>query len=163
MKLDDLRDVFHEQLKDVYSAEKQLTEALPDMVQAASSPELKTAFQNHLEVTRRQLETVRQILDELSVNPGNKKCVGMEGLIEEGHEMVKKKGDKDARDAGLICAAQKVEHYEIATYGSLRSWARLLGHTDIAEHLQEILDEEYDADNTLDGIAEGFLNREARR
>jgi ferritin-like metal-binding protein YciE len=154
--------VFHEQLKDMYSAEKQLTEALPDMVKAASSSELKTAFQNHLEVTRRQMETVRQILDEMEVNPGNKKCVAMEGLIEEGSDMAKKKGDKDARDAGLICAAQKVEHYEIATYGSLRTWARLLGYNDYAERLQQVLDEEYNADNLLDDLAEGYLNQQAK-
>lgn len=162
MALNDLRDVFHEQLKDIYSAEKQLTDALPDMMTAASNPQLKDAFQNHLDVTERQLETVRQLLDRMGVNPGNTKCEAMEGLIEEGSDMAKEDGNGDARDAGLICAAQKVEHYEIATYGSLRTWAKALGETEAAEILQKLLDEEYDADNTLDKLAEGYLNRQAK-
>ncbi|QPC80500.1 ferritin-like domain-containing protein [Phototrophicus methaneseepsis] len=162
MNLDSLRDVFHEQLKDMYSAEKQLTEALPKLAQAASSSELQQAFEDHLQVTKQQMETVRQILDQMDVNPGNKKCAAMEGLVEEGNEMAKEKGDPDARDAGLICAAQKVEHYEIATYGSLRTWAKLLGETEVAQTLQEILDQEYDADNLLDQLAEGYLNQKAK-
>ena len=161
MNLDNLRDVFHEQLKDIYSAEKQLTEALPKMVQAASAQELKDAFSYHLEQTKSHHEQVRQLLDHLDVNPGNKKCKAMEGLVEEGSEMAKERGDKDARDVGLIAAAQKVEHYEIATEGSLRTWARMLGDSDAAQMLQGILDEEYDADNKLDKLAEGYLNREA--
>lgn len=162
MSLDNLRDLFHEQLKDIYSAEKQLTEALPKMVKAARDKKLQDAFQHHLNVTERQFERVRRLLDDMDVNPGNKKCKAMEGLIEEGSEMVKEEGDATARDAGLICAAQKVEHYEIATYGSLRTWAKVLGHTDVADILQEILDEEYDADNTLDKLAEGYLNSAAK-
>lgn len=162
MSLDNLRDLFHEQLKDVYSAEKQLTEALPKMVKAARDKKLQDAFQHHLNITERQFQRVRQLLDDMDINPGNKKCKAMEGLIEEGTEMVKEDGDATARDAGLICAAQKVEHYEIATYGSLRTWAKMLGHTDVADILQEILDEEYDADNTLDKLAEGYLNRAAK-
>ena len=161
MNLDNLRDVFHEQLKDIYSAEKQLTEALPKMVQAASEQDLKNAFSMHLEQTKGHLEQVRDLLDRMDVNPGNKKCKAMEGLVEEGDEMAKERGDKDARDVGLIAAAQKVEHYEIATYGSLRTWARMLGDSNAAQTLQEILDEEYDADNKLDKLAEGYLNREA--
>lgn len=161
MNLDNLRDVFHEQLKDMFSAEKQLTEALPEMVKAASSKELKQAFEEHLSVTRQQMETVRQLLDQMDINPGNTKCEAMEGLISEAQDMAKTKGDNDARDAGLICAAQKVEHYEIATYGSLRTWARIIGEEDVAETLQTILDQEYDADNKLDDLAEGYLNQEA--
>ena len=161
MSMDSLRDVFHEQLKDVYSAEKQLIEALPKMAKAATAQDLKDAFQHHLEVTQSQFDRVHSLLDRMGINPGNKKCEGMEGLIAEGDEMAKEKGDSDARDAGLICAAQKVEHYEIATYGSLRTWAKALGDDDAARILQEILDEEYEADNTLDSIAEGHLNRQA--
>jgi ferritin-like metal-binding protein YciE len=161
VNLDNLRDLYHEQLKDVYSAEKQLVDALPKMAQAASSPELRQAFEHHLELTQRHFEHVRGLLDRIDVNPGNKKCVGMEGLIEEGDEMAKQKGDADARDAGLVAAAQKVEHYEIATYGTLRTWAKMLGENDTATMLQEILDEEYEADNKLDKLAEGFLNRQA--
>ena len=161
MNLNNLRDVFHEQLKDMYSAEKQLTEAIPTLMKAASAPELKQAFEEHLEVTKRQLETVRQILDSMDVNPGSTKCEAMEGLVKEASDMAKKDGDKDARDAGIICAAQKAEHYEIATYGSLRTWAVVLGEHDIAEKLQALLDQEYDADNTLDKLAEQYINREA--
>ena len=161
MNLNNLRDVFHGQLKDMYSAEKQLTEALPDMVKAASSNELKQSFEHHLTVTQKQMETVRQILDRMDVNPGSTKCDAMEGLIKEARDMAKEKGDPDARDAGIICAAQKVEHYEIATYGSLRTWARLLGEEETAETLQTLLDEEYEADNKLDKLAEGYLNRQA--
>lgn len=161
MDLNSLRDVFHEQLKDMYSAEKQLVDALPAMVKAASSPQLQQAFEQHLDVTKSQLETVRQLLDDMNVNPGSTKCEAMEGLVKEAEDMASKDGDKDARDAGLICAAQKVEHYEIATYGSLRTWARVLGEDGAADTLQMLLDQEYDADNTLDKIAEGYLNQKA--
>ena len=161
MNLNSLRDVFYAQLKDMYSAEKQLTEALPTMIDAASAPELVQAFEQHLEVTQRQLETVHQLLRDMNVNPGSKKCEAMEGLIAEGSEMANKDGDPDARDAGLICAAQKVEHYEIATYGTLRTWARVLGEHAAAETLQQLLDEEYEADDTLTTLAEGYLNKQA--
>ncbi len=161
MNLDSLRDVFHEQLKDVYSAEKQLCDALPTLIEAASSSRLQTALEEHLEVTKKQMETVRQILDGMGVNPGNTKCEAMEGLVKEAEGMAKKDGDADTRDAGVICAAQKAEHYEIATYGSLRTWARVIGEDDVAETLQKLLDEEYDADKTLDEIAEGYVNEKA--
>ncbi|MEQ8672107.1 MAG: ferritin-like domain-containing protein [Aggregatilineales bacterium] len=161
MDLNNLRDTFHEQLKDIYSAEKQLTEALPKMVKSASDPKLQEAFQSHLDLTHRQLERVHTLLQNMDVNPGNKKCEAMEGLVKEGEEMAKKDGDPAACDAGLIAAAQKVEHYEIATYGSLRAWATALGEDEAAQVLQEILDEEYDADNTLDKLAEGYLNKDA--
>ncbi len=107
------------------------------------------------------METVRQLLDDMDINPGNVKCEGMEGLIKEATDMANKKGDKDARDAGIICAAQKAEHYEIATYGSLRTWARVLGEDRMAETLQTLLDQEYDADNTLGKLAESYINQEA--
>jgi len=161
MNLDNLRDVFHEQLKDMYSAEKQLTEALPKMVKAASSSDLQQAFEHHLDQTEQHMETVRQLLDRMDVNPGNKKCEAMEGLVKEGSEMAKTKGDDNARDAGLICAAQKIEHYEIATYGSLRTWAKLLGDSEAADTLQNLLNQEYEADNKLDKLAESYLNQKA--
>jgi ferritin-like metal-binding protein YciE len=161
MDINNLRDVFHEQLKDMYSAEKQLTESLPKLAKAASAPELKQAFQRHLEVTRQHLETVRQILNHMDVNPGNAHCEAMAGLIEEASEMANKDGDPDARDAGIICAAQKAEHYEIATYGSLRTWAQVLGETDVADTLQSVLDEEYEANDLLDSLAEGYINQQA--
>lgn len=161
MNLNDLQDVFNNQLKDIYSAEKQLTEALPEMARAAHSPKLQQAFEKHLSETHRHLETVHGVLERLGVNPGNTKCEAMEGLLEEGSEMAKKKGDPVARDAGIICAAQKVEHYEIATYGSLRSWAEVLGDQQTADTLQEILNEEYDANIKLDQLAMEHINQQA--
>src|SRR5690606_17209545 len=107
-----LHDVYVEQLKDMYSAEKQLVEALPKMAEAASTPELRQAFEQHLQITKRQQDKVRKILDGLDENPGNKVCVAMRGLIEEGNEVMKKDGHPQAKDAALILAAQKVEHYE---------------------------------------------------
>lgn len=163
MNLDNLRDVFHEQLKDMYSAEKQLSEALPTLIDAASTPELKQALKDHHGVSEKQLETVRQLLDDMGVNPGNTKCEAMEGLVKEARGMANKDGDADARDAGIICAAQKAEHYEIATYGSLRTWARVLGEDAIADTLEKLLDEEYEADRTLTDLAEGYINQDANR
>lgn len=157
MAMNTLYDVYVEQLKDMYSAEKQLVDALPKMAQAASTGELQKAFNSHLEETRDHMSKVRAILDELDENPGNKKCKGMEGLLEEGTEVTKEKGDPVVRDAHLIIAAQKVEHYEIASYGGLRAYARTLGYDQAAETLSAILDQEYEADQHLDDIAEGGL------
>jgi ferritin-like metal-binding protein YciE len=161
MNLNNLRDVFHDQLKDIYSAEKQLTEALPKMLDAATDSGLKQTIQNHLAVTERQLERMHQLLQQMKVSPGSKKCKAMEGLIEEGSELARNRGDASAVDAGIIAAAQKVEHYEIATYGTLRTWATLLGEKQAASILEQILQEEYEADQTLTQLAEGYLNREA--
>lgn len=157
MKFNSLQDVYFEQLKDMYSAEKQLVEALPKMARAAQSTEVQQAFENHLAVTREHKAKVQAILDELDVNPGNKVCVAMEGLVKEAEAVIKKEGDATARDAALILAAQKAEHYEIATYGALRSYARTLGYDRHAATLSEILDQEYNADQKLDTIAEGGL------
>lgn len=161
MNLDNLRDVFHGQMKDIYSAEKQLVDAMPSLMEATNNPELKKLIKKHYEETQSQYEIVRQLLDNMDVNPGNAKCDAMEGLIKEAKDMASKSGDGDARDAGIICAAQKIEHYEIATYGSLRAWARILGEEDVAEKLDELLDQEYEADNAMGSIAEGWLNEEA--
>jgi ferritin-like metal-binding protein YciE len=155
MSLNSLKDVYVDMLKDMYSAEKQLTEALPKMVEAASSAELKSAFRSHHEKTKGHLDSVHSILLELEENPTSKVCKAMEGLIEEGNEVAKEDGDANAKDAALIVAAQKVEHYEIASYGSLRAMANSLGYTQAGETLQEILDDEYDADQELDDLAEG--------
>jgi ferritin-like metal-binding protein YciE len=159
MSLNTLEDVYVAQLKDVYSAEKQLTEALPKMAKAASSAELRTAFQNHLAKTEQHLQAVRAILAELDENPTSTVCKGMEGLIEEGEEVAKEKGSAQAKDAALIVAAQKVEHYEIATYGSLCAFAKTLGYEQNAQTLQSILDEEYEADQELDNLAMGVSNQ----
>ncbi len=162
MDLKSLRDVFNEQLKDMYSAEKQLAELLPELAKAASSPELKQAFEQHLQVTEGHVEIIQNLLSQMGVNPGNKKCEAMEGLTKEARSMCKEKGDKDARDAGLIAAAQKTEHYEIATYGSLRTWATVLGETEASDTLQEVLDDEYTANTLLTEIAESYVNQRAQ-
>ncbi len=156
MKFNNLHDVFVEQLKDMYSAEKQLTRALPKMAKSATNPELRKAFEHHLTQTESHLETVQSILNSFDANPTSTMCKAMEGLIEEGNDVASQSGDGDARDAALILAAQKVEHYEIATYGGLRTFAKTLGYTDTAETLQGILNEEYDADQTLDNLAMGL-------
>lgn len=168
MKLNALYHLYVTELKDMYSAEKQLVEALPKLAAAASTPELRQAFESHLGETKRHHELVRAILDELDENPGNKVCKGMQGIIEEGSEVAKEDGRPKARDAALILSAQKAEHYEIAVYGGLRTYARLLGYDDAASTLEEILDAEYEADQKLDDIAEGGLleqglNEEAMR
>ena len=155
MSINSLKDVYIEQLKDMYSAEKQLIEALPKMADAASNSKLKSAFTSHLGETEAHLEAVRAILDDLDENPASTKCKAMEGLIEEGDEIAREDGDPDARDAALIVAAQKVEHYEIASYGSLRTFADSLGYKKAADVLQTILNQEYTADQVLDDLAMG--------
>lgn len=160
MALNALHDVYVEQLKDMYSAEKQLVEALPKMAQTASTPELRQAFESHLQETENHLQRIQDILHELDENPGSKVCKGMEGLIEEGSEAMKKDGAPKTRDALLILAAQKVEHYEIASYGAIRAYARTLGYDDAEGTIDEILDQEYEADQKLDDIAEGGVLEE---
>jgi ferritin-like metal-binding protein YciE len=159
MSMHSLHDVYVEQLKDVYSAEKQLTEALPQMANAASNTQLSAAFKQHFNETKTHMDTVRVILDELGENPGNTKCKGMEGLLEEGQDVIKKKGDPEATDVALIVAAQKVEHYEIASYGALTAFAQTMGHEKAARVLQTILDQEYETDQKLDNIAMGVREK----
>lgn len=157
MNLNTLQDVYVHQLKDIYSAEKQIIEALPKMVRAASSKDLSKAFSEHLDQSKTHLEEVRQILDEMGVNPGSTKCVGMEGLLQEGEETIKTAGKASAKDAMLISAAQRVEHYEMAAYGSVRTYANLLGYSGVADKLQNILDQEGETDKKLTKLAEGGL------
>lgn len=155
-KIESLQDLFVHELKDVYSAEKQLLKALPKMAKAAASEELRAAFEEHLAVTEKQVERLEQVFDLLDMAPRAKKCEAMEGLIKEGEEIIKEKKnfDPDSLNAALIAGAQKVEHYEIATYGTLRTWAKLLGHSEAAKLLQQTLDEEGDADKELTGLSE---------
>lgn len=160
MNLDSLHDVYVHELKDLYSAEKQITEALPKMVQAASDQSLKDAFAHHLDQTQTHLQRVRQILDDLDENPGNVKCDGMEGLLKEGQHIIKTSGARVAKDAALIAAAQRVEHYEIAAYGAARAHAKMLGYAEAASTLQQTLDEEGAADKKLTKLAEGGLLEE---
>ncbi len=157
-----LQDLFEHELKDLYSAEKQLTEALPKMVKAATDSKLVQAFSDHLEETKEHLQRVDDICRELGVNPGNTKCDAMEGLIEEGEGMIKEDAPGDVKDAGLIASAQRVEHYEISGYGTAVRFAKELGHDKIAAELQKTLDQEYKADQHLDDLAEGRLNRKAK-
>ena len=142
------------ELKDLYSAEKQLVEALPDIAEAASSSDLKDAVAEHLEETRGHVRRLEQVFEAIGMTPKAEHCDGMEGLISEGSEVAEMKGDADARDAALIGAAQRVEHYEIAAYGTARTIAKQLGHDDAARLLSETLDEESAADEKLTKIAE---------
>jgi ferritin-like metal-binding protein YciE len=162
MELKSLDDVLEEELKDLYSAEKQLVEALPDIVEAASSKELQDAISEHLEETRGHVKRLEEVFQAIGIQPESEHCDGMEGLISEGSEIAEADGDGDARDAALIGAAQRVEHYEIAAYGTARSLARQLGHTDAAKLLNETLDEESSADEKLTKIAETSVNKAAR-
>lgn len=160
MELNSLKTLFIDQLKDLKDAENQLTKALPKMAKAASSPELQQAFERHLEQTKGHLERVEQVLTEVSGSNRGKKCKAMEGLIEEGAELMQEKAEPEVMDAGLIAAAQKVEHYEIASYGTARTYANLLGMNQAAKTLQQILDEEGQTDKMLTQIAES-INVEA--
>jgi ferritin-like metal-binding protein YciE len=158
-KMKTLHDLFIDQLKDMHSAERQLTAALPKMAKAATAPELKRAFEQHLELTKAQIERLTQIFDMMGASQGRKKCKGMEGLIAEGEELLSEEGVAPAvLDAGLIAAAQKVEHYEIASYGTLRSYADMMGHSRASRVLQQILDEEGRTDKLLTQIAENHVN-----
>jgi ferritin-like metal-binding protein YciE len=157
MKMKTLEDLFIHEIQDLHSAEEQIVEALPEMAKAAASPELKKAFQEHLKVTKTHLDRVQQILKELGEKPG-KKCKGMEGLLKEGEEILKEDSDAAVKDAALIAAAQKVEHYEMAGYGAARTHAFQLDYDDMAEVLQQTLDEEGEADEKLTELAESKIN-----
>ena len=161
-KLRTLEDLYMDLLKDLYSAEKQLVKALPKMAKNAQAPDLQRAFQDHLRQTERQVERIERIFSDLDGSPRGKKCVGMEGLIEEGNELMKEGAEPDVLDAGLIAAAQKVEHYEIASYGTVRAWAQRLGYDQAVRLLQETLEEESMANEKLTQIAESHVNMEAQ-
>jgi ferritin-like metal-binding protein YciE len=161
MELDTLKDLYIDEIKDLYSAEKQLVKALPKMAKAANTPELQQAFRTHLKQTAQHAARLEQICEELGVSPRGKKCVGMEALIEEGSELIKEDPDPDVLDAGLIAKAQHVEHYEIAGYGTVRTYARQLGFDNQAELLQQTLNEEGETDHLLTELAESGINIEA--
>jgi ferritin-like metal-binding protein YciE len=161
MELDTLKDLYIDEIKDLYSAEKQLVKALPKMAKAAKDPQLQQAFRTHLRETAEHAARLEQICKDLGVSPRGKKCVGMEGLIEEGSELIKEGADPDVLDAGLISKAQHVEHYEIAGYGTVRTYARQLGFENHADLLQQTLDEEGRTDHLLTELAESGINVEA--
>jgi ferritin-like metal-binding protein YciE len=161
MNIDSFDELFLEQLKDIYDAEKRLVNALPKMARAASNPELREAIEDHLEQTRGHVDRLEEIFESIDEKPTAKKCKAMVGLIEEGDEMLSGDVEPDVRDAGIIAAAQKVEHYEIASYGTLRTFADLKGEKEAARLLQETLDEEKEADKKLTEVAESAINLEA--
>lgn len=161
MKLKSLQDLYVAELKDLYSAEHQITKALPKMIKSTSSPDLRDALSSHLEETQEHVRRLEQVFEHLNTSPGRKKCKGMEGLIEEGQELMTELEGSDAADAGVVAAAQKVEHYEMASYGTARAYARLLGHEESAELLGQTLEEEKMADEKLSQIAESHINMEA--
>src|SRR5436305_9526902 len=161
MKLDTLQKLYVDELRDLYNAENQLLKALPKMAKAASSEELKNAFEKHLEQTEMHVQRLEQVFEELDQTPKGKTCRAMKGLIEEGSEILKEDGEESVLDAGIIVAAQKVEHYEIAAYGSVRTFARLLGQEKADELLQTTLDEESETDKSLNQLAENIVNPEA--
>jgi len=158
MKMDNLEKLWVEELKDLYDAEKQITEALPKMVKAAETPELRQAFEHHLEQTEEHVQRLEEVLEELDIADHGKKCKGMQGLLKEGEEMMKEATDSFTQDAALIAAAQRVEHYEMAGYGTVVSYAQQLNRPEIAEILQMTLDEEKEADKKLTEIAESKVN-----
>ena len=155
------KDLFVEQIKDLYDAENRLTEALPKMADAATSSQLKQAFQSHLRETEGHVARLEQVFQQINVEPKRETCEAMKGLIAEGETMIKAKGNPDVKDAALIAAAQRVEHYEMSGYGSARAFARRLGLTQAASLLQQTLEEEKAADEKLNQIAETSVNRQA--
>lgn len=158
MSMESLKDLFEHELRDIYYAEKALVKALPKMAKGATSEKLKAGIEEHLEQTKGQVERLEQVFELLGVPARGKKCEAMEGLIEEGASLLEEDADSDVLDAGIIAAAQKVEHYEIATYGTLCTWARQLGLDDTADLLGETLEEEKQTDLKLTELAESEVN-----
>ena len=158
MSIRNLQDLMMEELRDMYHAENQLVKALPKMAKAASTPALKEAFERHLQQTQNQVHRIETIFDELGGDPRGKRCKGMEGIVSEGAEVLDEEGPNAVIDAALIAAAQRVEHYEIAAYGCIRSYANLLGLSDIAKLVDQSLEEEEAADHLLSELAETEVN-----
>ena len=156
-----LEDLFENQLKDLYSAETQIIDALPKMAEAASDSKLQQAFKAHLEETKIHKKRLEEVCDELSIKPTGEDCKGMRGLIKQAQSMMKEDSEQAVKDAGLIAEAQRVEHYEISGYGTAVRYAKELGHKDIAKKLQKTLDEEHKTDQKLTKMAESRLNKKA--
>lgn len=162
MKVDSLKKLYIEQLKDIFSAETMISENLPKMINAASSKELQNAFKEHLEVTRKQIDRLQEIFDNMNETTQGRKCAAMEGIIRESEELLSNSTDPEAIDAGLISSAQRIEHYEIAGYGTLRTYAEILGDEDARDLLQTTLDEEKKTDKKLTELAVSSINIEAK-
>jgi ferritin-like metal-binding protein YciE len=161
LKIITLADLYLDQLQDSHSSERQIIKALPKMAKAAQHPELKAAFKKHLEETKGQLERLNRILTALGKSPGRKVCQATVGLVKEGAELIEDAADGEVCDAGLICAAQKVEHYEIACYGCLHTWASLLGRSADVNLLEKTLEEEKSTDQSLTALATSVVNADA--
>jgi len=161
MKITSLEEILEDELKDIYSAENQLIKALPKMAKAAQSNDLRTAFEKHLEETRTHAQRIEDLCNDLNIKPRGKKCIGMEGLIEEGKEVLQSDADPEPLQAALIGAAQRVEHYEIAAYGTARAHARQLGYLKAVDLLTQTLEEEKQTDLTLTQLAENRINVKA--
>ncbi|HSE53214.1 MAG TPA: ferritin-like domain-containing protein [Gemmatimonadales bacterium] len=160
MKLTTLDKLFHHELKDLYDAEHQVVKALPKLAEAACNPELAAAFEEHLAQTQEHISRLETVFEEIGESPAREPCAGMRGIIEEGNKILGEDADPVVKDAAIISAAQRVEHYEMAVYGTLRTWARILGYEDSARLLEETLDEEEGTDSALTGIAQQ-INPEA--
>jgi len=161
MPLESLGDLFVDELRDLYNAETQLLKALPQMASASSSSELRQAFEEHLTQTEGHVQRLENIFQNLGEKPTGKVCKAMKGLVAEGEEVIDQDAEPAVKDAAIIAAAQRVEHYEIAGYGSARNFAKLIGDKEAAAILQETLDEEGAADKKLTKLADGSINREA--
>jgi ferritin-like metal-binding protein YciE len=161
MSLDSLDKLFLEELRDIYNGEKQITKALPKMAKAAESPELQQAFTKHLKETEAQIQRLERIFQDLGQAVRGKQCKGLEGILEEGKEILEQESNESVLDAALIAAAQKVEHYEIASYGCLRTYAQLLGHDEAVKLLEQTLAEEEAADEKLTKLGESGINEAA--
>jgi len=161
MNLNTLKDLYLDELKDVYDAENQIVKALPKMAKEATNEELRAAIEQHIDQTQTQIERLEQIFEDLGEKAKGQKCEATRGLIEEAKRMMEDSEDDDVRDAAIIAAAQKIEHYEIATYGTLRTYAELMGYDEQAELLQETLDEEKETDENLTELAVGCINLDA--
>jgi len=162
MEMESLQDLFVDQLKDLYNAENQIIKALPKMIKKASAPELKDAFARHLEVTKGQVDRLEQVFEAFGEKAKGKTCKAMKGIIEEASDTMKEDAEPEVLDAALIAECQRVEHYEIAGYGTVRAYAELLGNKQAAKLLQQTLDEEGEADKKLTSLAETLINVEAQ-
>jgi ferritin-like metal-binding protein YciE len=156
-----LHDAFLDELRDTYDAEKQLTKALPKLAKAATSPDLRAAFESHLEETREHVERLERVFESIDEKAAGKHCEGIAGIIDEGKNIMDEDFEDVTLDACLIAAGQRAEHYEMAAYGTLIAWARAMGHSEAADLMQETLDEEKAADEKLTSLAEGGINQEA--
>ncbi|HYK34739.1 ferritin-like domain-containing protein [Alloacidobacterium sp.] len=160
MKLETMKDLLLDELQDLYSAETQITKALPKMAKTSSNPELKQAFESHLKETEGHVQRLEKIFKQMNEKSKGKTCEGMKGLLKEGEERIKEGGEREVVDAGLISAAQRVEHYEIAAYGSARTFAQMLNESEVANLLEQTLEEEKSADQKLTRISQ-TVNRMA--